>query len=748
MDGQGAFTPRAVYRTVTAMDARGNVTEDVLGNGIERSHGFDGQTGRVQSIEAGLATATDRQDLAYAWDALGNLKQRSRNGTARIEDFCYDDLNRLTRSRLTAGPGPQPDLCRSTPGEPGAIETVTYDGYGNIRTRSGVAYSYGSDTGVSPLSTAGPHAVASVTKADGARVDYVYDANGNNTSSSDGRTIAYTAFDKPASIAKGNHTTAFAYGPDRSRFLRRDSEDGTLRTTTLYLGNVEKITDANGRTRIRRHIAGVAIETTGPAPGRCSADGATVTRYVLRDHLGSVDVLTDSDGDVFEEARFGPWGTRRDATTGGDLTEAAAMAFDHCATTRGFTDHEMLDEVGLVHMNGRIYDPRLGRFLQADPYVQFPGNLQNHNRYSYVMNNPLSYTDPTGYFLGKLLRPLAGIAITIWMPGAGFWAGSTLFAANGIGAVAVSGFVAGAVTSGNLKGAVMGAFSAAAFHGIGTSFESGQFAAKAGEGALGSGLSWGGLALKSGLHGHVGGVMSALQGGKFGHGFISGFAAQVAAGRIDGLKYQGHRVLAAAVLGGSVSAVTGGKFANGAITGAFSRAFNEESHQTADDPDSAGDVLTIGIQGVGGDESGGNPDFRNYVHSVGGQVMSKRAAIRAIRDAPAGTEIRLYGYSRGGNAVVGVVNWAGRNEIHIHKVVTIDPHKVINAQAGFRFKYNNVGNATNYYQNNPRTGWRGKNPFWGRPVSSKHISVEQRHFTNELVTHLNIVARAIKYEKK
>jgi RHS repeat-associated protein len=66
-------------------------------------------------------------------------------------------------------------------------------------------------------------------------------------------------------------------------------------------------------------------------------------------------------------------------------------------TPRGFTDHEMLDGLGLVHMNGRIYDPLLGRFLSADIVIQAPGNLQSYNRYSYVFNNPLTMTDPTGY---------------------------------------------------------------------------------------------------------------------------------------------------------------------------------------------------------------------------------------------------------------------------------------------------------------------------------------------------------------
>ena len=196
------------------------------------------------------------------------------------------------------------------------------------------------------------------------------------------------------------------------------------------------------------------------------------------------------------------------------------------------------------------------------------------------MNNPLAYTDPSGPLHQGPLAAFAGQAslVSVWLPGAGFWTGTTLFAANGVGAVAVSGFVAGAVTSGNLKGAVLGAFNAAAFHGVGTLFE-GRFLPASGEGVLGTGMNSLGVALKSGAHGLAGGVMGALQGGRFGHGFLSGFATQLAAGRIDGLERGAQRVAAAAALGGTVSAVTGGKFANGAVTGAFSRAFNDEMHR-------------------------------------------------------------------------------------------------------------------------------------------------------------------------
>jgi RHS repeat-associated protein len=65
----------------------------------------------------------------------------------------------------------------------------------------------------------------------------------------------------------------------------------------------------------------------------------------------------------------------------------------------------MLDEVGIIHMNGRLYDPEIGRMLGPDPVVQSPENCQNYNAYAYVLNNPMRFTDPSGYFsVGKLLK--------------------------------------------------------------------------------------------------------------------------------------------------------------------------------------------------------------------------------------------------------------------------------------------------------------------------------------------------------
>jgi RHS repeat-associated protein len=85
---------------------------------------------------------------------------------------------------------------------------------------------------------------------------------------------------------------------------------------------------------------------------------------------------------------------------------ASPYTFTNLVTTRGFTGHEQIDTVGLVHMNGRVYDPELGRFISADPNVQDLSNSQALNRYTYVLNNPLSMTDPTGFFFGSIFKAI------------------------------------------------------------------------------------------------------------------------------------------------------------------------------------------------------------------------------------------------------------------------------------------------------------------------------------------------------
>jgi RHS repeat-associated protein len=125
--------------------------------------------------------------------------------------------------------------------------------------------------------------------------------------------------------------------------------------------------------------------------------GSTVTtRYFHADNLGSIAVITDETGNVVERDGYDAWGKRRFPNGADDPTGSLTSQ-----TTRGFTAQEELHDVGLVHLNGRVYDPLVARMMSADPMVDDPMNGQTWNRYSYVGNNPLTFTDPSGYcFLG------------------------------------------------------------------------------------------------------------------------------------------------------------------------------------------------------------------------------------------------------------------------------------------------------------------------------------------------------------
>ncbi len=156
-------------------------------------------------------------------------------------------------------------------------------------------------------------------------------------------------------------------------------------------------------------------------------------------------------------------------------------------------------------MNGRIYDPTIGRFLQADPIIQDPYDTQSLNRYSYVMNNPLSYTDPTGYSRlrsGWWRAPLSIAAAFIPIPGIN----------KLIAKAAIKGALSGAIATGNLKGAVRGAIQAAVTSFIGHGLD--------GKGGIKNDFA------RGFAHAVVGGVSAELDGGKFGHGFASSAVAK------------------------------------------------------------------------------------------------------------------------------------------------------------------------------------------------------------------------------
>jgi RHS repeat-associated protein len=298
--------------------------------------------------------------------------------------------------------------------------------------------------------------------------------------------------------------------------------------------------------------------------------------YLHKDHQRSTTSITNKSGTVVQQFIYDPWGKQTAA-----FENNVFGTYVSPAKSKGYTGHEHVSHLDIIHMNGRIYDSTLGRFLQADPHIQAPLNSQNYNRYSYVLNNPMSYTDPSGYFFKSLFKGIkkywqviAAAVVTYFTAGAAAgWAAGWGFTGAAAGAVtgAIAGAAGGFVATGSLKGALTGAFSGAVFGAIGASFngEAGSgFFAEGGIGHIGS-------------HALSGGIMSDLQGGKFGHGFFSAGLTKGlnVNGMIEsfGTAYDAARIAVAAIIGGTVSKITGGKFGNGAVSSAMGQMFNGNS---------------------------------------------------------------------------------------------------------------------------------------------------------------------------
>ncbi len=348
----------------------------------------------------------------------------------------------------------------------------------------------------------------------------------------------------------------------------------------------------------------MVVTTTG------GANPTSVTQYLHRDHLGTFlalpihalprhdgrgrtigarDTITNAAGQVVQRMSFDSWGKRREVSWL-TMTDGAIAAFDTTATTtRGFTGHEMIDPVGLVHMNGRVYDPEIGRFLSADPFVQETGNLQSWNRYSYVLNNPLSFTDPSGFFFSKLFKSIGkalgsafraiGAAVKKILQNPIFRAIINIVgcALPGVGQLACAA-ITGALTAA-AGGSLADSLKAAAFAFV----SMGAFKFVGGFTNALSGV--GGAILKAGIHGVVGGALSVAQGGSFLQGF-AGSAAGALGGYVAGESgFVGSygdgdagnslgRALISGAAGCAGAVISGGKCAEAAVTAAFASLYN------------------------------------------------------------------------------------------------------------------------------------------------------------------------------
>jgi RHS repeat-associated protein len=352
------------YRRLNSVNARSQPVQETFGNGVVLNAQYQHQTGQLTQLHYTKGAANVRK-LGYGYDVFGNVKRQSLNDGASREDYTYDELQRMV-SAIRSGAAS------------GSI-SYGYDSVGNLtkktdfsaNTASAYSYTGGSCGG-------GANAVRSVALAAGGTRTYCYDANGSLISDNAGLALQYDHQGMTVKATRGAQTDHFRYGPDGAR-TRSWGSDGAR----VYLPGYEHRTDT-GETKV--YVSDYAV---------ISKSGATrKVDYLLKDRLGSVDAVTDSAGTVTETRGYDAFGKPRSGTWN-DLTPPKLGSV--AITPKGFTQHEHLNQLELIHMNGRVFDYALGRFFSVDPIIQFPLNSQSLNPYSYILNNPLSGTDPTGY---------------------------------------------------------------------------------------------------------------------------------------------------------------------------------------------------------------------------------------------------------------------------------------------------------------------------------------------------------------
>jgi RHS repeat-associated protein len=381
---------------------------------------------------------------------------------------------------------------------------------------------------------------------------FTYDPSSNQTAGF-GRTITYTSYNKPASITQGTRTVSFVDDTEHQRFKQVTPEGDTFYIAAF--GVLAEISNPGTASAKWTDYLSVGSAKVGMRTLQVASETLT-TSYFHTDHLGSISVITNEYGVVVERLSYDAWGKRRNPDGTDDVTGSLTSQ-----TTRGFTGEEQLSVSGLVHLNGRVYDPVLARMTSADPFVTDPMNPQGWNRYSYVGNDPLAFTDPNGYswlssffrtvsravtsvFSNSIVRSVTQIVLNVVL---------TPFVGP-IAAAVVSAAVVTGLSGGNL-GQILRAGAIAGATVFATSILGTSVLAQAAVGC-GSSLASGGSCASGAAGGAVSAELAPVTGALFPN------AANDLGERIGS-------TIVRATAGGLGSIAGGGKFENGAVTAAF-----------------------------------------------------------------------------------------------------------------------------------------------------------------------------------
>ncbi len=629
--------------------AEGHLQTEMFGNGLYTHRDINNETGLVSNIRTGVVSGSTIRDLAYEYDARGRITSKidasaHTDGTFDIntqEAFSYNDSQgRLSDWNFSQAineevydPVAQTTSIVERESQLSATDHYyVHDDVGNLTYKASAG-----DMVYSPNT----NRLESRTH-NGVTTNYVYDDNGN-LETGDGRTYTWTSFNKAASVSMtGAQTVNFTYDASHSRkvkqtanetryyvnpgyeLVERLAADGTAETVHRYT-----IFNENDQVAVFEKIEETAVDATEQA---MSADSIS---YVHRDILGSGELVTDSRMNILARKFFSPYGEKVDDLLqaqaqiegqayqvtklgagmiqsdsddlGADLWAeyeqagegdaflsrfTAGVSTMELTGVRGFTSHEEIQEMALINMNARLYDPVIGRFMSADSIVPDLYTPLDHNRYSYVRGNPVTSRDPTGhnpwlaaaavfyawanYGDNPTLQMASTVLLSVAMmnPSTSAFANGVTMAqstAVGVARAGITSLTMSYLQSGKIDGKSMeNAGIAMLSAGLTYKIAHGWIGAEAGATAVD--YEW---AKVTAVHMLTQGAISDLRGDKFIHGAIAGLAAK--SGEFLATTGTFVDTVIVSTFSGVASEATGGDFATGAMTGAIVHLYNSEA---------------------------------------------------------------------------------------------------------------------------------------------------------------------------
>ncbi|WP_123862146.1 SpvB/TcaC N-terminal domain-containing protein [Chryseobacterium artocarpi] len=514
-------------------NAKGQVLKAKLGvtdvNNIYDANGFLTNVNHSSAVKPGIL------QLSYSFDAIKNeLKSRTTGGDFNIvESFDYDDNNRLI-NWTNPVTGIKPSANRNS-----------YDVKGRIMENDQVGtMKYENSTKI--------YQPTSMTLNAAGTQNYNNDLI---------QRITYNENNDPVFIDGMKGDVAFQYGltsmRQRVTYGGNFSTDGEGKFTKFYSeeGSYEIVRDnTTGKEKHILYIGGTPYESNIIYLKNFTESSGSY-KFLHKDYIGSILAIRDEEGNKLEQRHFDAWGnfTHLQIGNGAIITDKNIIDNASLLIDRGYTSHEHFAEVGIIHMNGRLYDPLLRRFLNADENIQDPYNTQNYNKYGYVFNNPLMYNDPNGELVWFV--PIIAAVVSEFF--------TMYYTQTPFNGTRFAGGLAMSYASAGITGAIGDVFKIASVAGA--------------------------LVVKAGAHALTQGVFSTVQGGNFWSGALSGAFASISSdllgmainnlGANNILRSDAFALFNGAVSGGVGSVLGGGNFWMGAGQGLMVTAFNYLMHQ-------------------------------------------------------------------------------------------------------------------------------------------------------------------------